>query len=105
MRIADFTLELHGSSEVTLNGVNVLTEGKTLHMLEEAVFLKQLTPQQQWAILCEMRKMLARMESAYNKGRVLRGEITEGDAKTVTSGAQGIRNVLPRLNPNNPNIR
>ena len=90
IRIASFTAELQGNKEVTLNGRNVLDESATHTFdLDEKVFQK-LDPSQQWALLCELRKLGSRLSHAYDDGRVARGELTHGDVSRIRSGAGGV---------------
>ena len=97
MKVAELTIELHTNRDVTINGVDVHREG-VLHFLEEKVFSKQFTPDQQWRALCELKQMTARMEHAYNQGRIARGEITEGNAKLLGVGTTGVSGtILGRL--------
>jgi hypothetical protein len=91
MKILELVVELHGNKEVSINGIPI-NKGGMLHHLEEKIFLRQVAPDQQWRILCELRQLLARAEHAYTSGRVLRGEITEGDALAIRSGAEGVPN-------------
>jgi hypothetical protein len=87
MRIAELVVELHGNKEVTINGRNS-REGK--HGLDEKIFVKQLTAEQQWQILCEARQLLSRLEHAYRQSLVNRGEVSEGDEKRIRSGMGGV---------------
>ena len=79
-----------GYLHVLLNGRNVLDESSTHTFgLDEKLFRK-LDPEQQWALLCELRKLGSRLAHAYDDGRIERGEVTEGDVSRLRSGMDGI---------------
>jgi len=80
MKILELMVELHGA-DVTVNGRDIMNGG-TL-MFEEDIFRKQLHPNQQWAMLCEVRKLLNRMDDAYAQSQVARGEATMDDYDAV----------------------
>lgn len=85
MKVLELTVELHGSREVSINGRPSATgEG----VMDEKLF-GGLDPAQQWHVLCEVKKLLARTHYVYTKGRVLRGEVTEGDAKRLIAQSSG----------------
>jgi len=90
MKLFEFNVELTSSKEVLLNGRNVLDESATHTFgLDEKLFRK-LDAQQQWALLCEIRKLGSRLAHAYDDGRVERGELSEGDVTRIRSGAGGV---------------
>jgi len=80
MKILEWVTELHGV-DVTLNGRDVM-HGGTL-VFEEEIFFKRLHPNQQWALLCEARKLLNRMEDSYERSQVARGEVTQSDYEAL----------------------
>ncbi len=99
MHVVELMVELHGVRQVTINGTDV-DRGGVLHRADEKVFRKQLSPDQQWRVLCEVKQLAARLEHAYRQGRLERGEITE--EKTGTrSGAGGVpgTNIGPLILP------
>jgi len=83
MEIVKFTVEWTGN-ELTINGVR--DRGA---IIEEKVFWKNLHPQQQWEVICAANKLVSRLRAAHHKGRVVRGEISEGDADRLLKGATG----------------
>lgn len=90
MKIISFVAELQGNKEVILNGRNVLDESVTHTFdLDEKVFQK-LDVNQQWVLLCEIRKLGSRLSHAYDDARVVRGELTYGDITRIRSGAGGV---------------
>jgi len=90
MKICEFVAELMSNKDVLLNGHNVLDESVTHTCnLDEKVFAK-LHPDQQWMLLCELRKLLSKCDHAYDAGRVARGELTEGDVNRLRSGMGGV---------------
>jgi len=90
MIIADLRVELHGNKEVTINGMNVQAN-QCLHVMEEQIFRKQLTLDQQWLVLCEARKLLAKMEDAY-RTNPLRKQVTPlGTTISVPDGIAGTK--------------
>lgn len=74
MKIVELVVELTGSKNCLINGVDSF-EPRAQHVFEEKIFLKSLSPDQQWHLLCDVRKLLSKMESAYNEGRAARGEL------------------------------
>ena len=91
MIIADLRVELHGNKEVTINGVNVQASG-CQHIIEEKIFCKQLTPDQQWLVLCEARKLLAKMEDIYRTNPANQITVTpQGKTISVTGGIAGTK--------------
>jgi hypothetical protein len=93
MTIVKLKVDLVGT-EILINGFNVLSSnGK--HMLEEKIFAKQLTLEQQHMVICEARQLLAKMVDAHRKRQLAAGELTEDKLRDykksrITSGAGGI---------------
>lgn len=80
MKILEWVTELRGV-DVTLNGRDILHGGSLT--FEEEIFFKRLHPNQQWALLCEARKLLNRMEDSYERSQVARGEVTQTDYEAL----------------------
>lgn len=80
MKILEWVTELHGV-DVTLNGRDIMNGGTVL--FEEEIFFKKLHPNQQWALLCEARKLINRMEDSYETSQVARGEATQADYEVL----------------------
>ena len=81
MKILELTVESTGPGECSINGVNA-ADGRAGAVFDEKIFLKSLSPMYQWFVLCEARKLTARMASAYDDGRLARGEtLLEPQAK------------------------
>jgi hypothetical protein len=76
MRILNLTVELHGNKEVSLNG-KPLIKGKV--EIDEKVIFQQLNLDQQWFIICELKKTLNMLNSTYQRSRVKSGEISMDD--------------------------
>jgi hypothetical protein len=94
MIVAELKVELVGVREVLINGVNVV-DSKGKHRLDEQVFLKGLTPDQQHMVICEVRQMLARMVDAHRRRQAALGEVSDEEFRRlqksrVRSGAGGI---------------
>jgi hypothetical protein len=94
MDIAELKVELRGVHEVYLNGVN-LQDGRGKHMLEESVFSRELTLDQQHMIICEVRQLLTRMVDVHNRKRLANGELSSEalvdlQRKRIRSGAKGV---------------
>jgi len=91
MRLIDFVVELHGNGDASLNGRHAMDDSvvQDFHF-DEKVFRRKVPPDQQWRILCELRKLLSRVEHAYDDGRTERNELSEGDVKRLRSGAKGV---------------
>ena len=81
MKVIELMVELHGNKEVSINGRQ---SACGLSLFDEKLY-SSFEPIQQWHVLCELKKLMARAHYTYMKGRVLRGEITEGDAKRLLS--------------------
>jgi len=74
MKIVELTVELTGTKNCLVNGVDSF-DSRAHHAFEEKIFSKSLSPEQQWHLLCDVRKLLSKMEHVYNEGRALRGEL------------------------------
>lgn len=74
MTVVEIKVELTGSKNCLINGVDSF-EPRAQHTFEEKVFLRQFSPDQQWHVLCDVRKLLCKLESVYNEGRKNRGEL------------------------------
>lgn len=79
MKIVELKVDLIGP-EALVNG-RTSQEGKSL--FEEKIFINQVSPQQQWDICCEVRKLATEIFRAYRVSQVMRGEISEADAKRL----------------------
>jgi len=75
MKIVELVVELTGSRDCLVNGVNSF-DPRAQHAVDEKTFIRQLSPDQQWHVLCESRKLLSKLEDAYTQARVNRGEVT-----------------------------
>lgn len=92
MKIIDFVVELHGNKEVTING-RALQHKDAAMVVQEDIIFKQLQPEQQWIVICEVMKRLMQLQHCYQKSRVKAKEITMDDydkSRKITSGAKGI---------------
>ena len=94
MKIIEFTAELHGNRDVTLNGRRVEDSEP---LLEEKAIFKTLTLDQQWMLLCHVRKMLNKLDHTYHKSRVRAGELSMSELDSasrsrhnVSSGSLGV---------------
>ena len=85
MRLIEFMVELHGDRSVTINGRD---SSRGEPAFEERVFFKQLELQQQWEVLCQTKKLLARINETYERSRVLHKEISEEDLKAARRQAR-----------------
>ena len=88
-KVAEFNVELTGGKESLLNGIHVM-DNRMAHNLDEKIFRRNIPADQQWAIICELRKMLSKMEHAYQDGRIERREVSPGELGNITSGASGV---------------
>lgn len=80
MKVVELVVELTGTKDCLINGVNSFSS-KPQHSIEEKVFIRQLSPDQQWHVLCELRKLLSKTEDAYTQARINRGEILADKVK------------------------
>jgi hypothetical protein len=76
MKILNLMVELHGNKEVSLNG-SPLTKGKV--DIDEKVIFQQLSLDQQWFIICEVKKTLNMLNNTYQRSRVKSGEVSMAD--------------------------
>ena len=60
-------------------------------MLEEDVFAKTLTLEQQHMVICEVRQMLARMVDCHERRMVSENEMTPERARDIMKGRNKIR--------------
>lgn len=75
MKLIEFNVELQGSHDVTVNGV-AWSNCENAARVDEKLIFKQVDPRIQWFILCELKKLSAKLEDTYNKTRTRLGEIT-----------------------------
>ena len=90
MKLIEFTVELHGNREVSLNGVNVQADGAN-GLIDEKAIANNVDARQVFTLLCLLKKMTAQLEYAYTNAMLRSGEITEMDIKNrqqrIKSGA------------------
>ncbi len=92
-RIFLMDVELAGHSDVKVNGQR-LEEADA--EIDEKIIFKQLTLQQQWQLICLMKKNINKLYAVYREKRVAEGEITAEDLRrTEFRARQRKRN--PRL--------
>jgi hypothetical protein len=88
MKLFEVVVEMQGNKELVING-------RPPHYLrdhdlpvEEKVIERNVSLEHQWMLLCELKKLVAKLEFAYKKSRIRNGEIT--DSTLITSGAKGV---------------
>jgi hypothetical protein len=84
-----FKAELHGNREVTVNGMPL--ERNSI-IFEEKIIEKQLAPEQVWAMLCELKRTVSKLEHSYQAARSRNGE-EKNDfdrMREIRSGAGGV---------------
>lgn len=79
-KILRFDVELLGNHDVSLNGADILNNGK--HLFEEKVFLKRFSLKQQWALICEVRQLLRKLEYSHKQRLVHEGKLPEAELNT-----------------------
>jgi hypothetical protein len=82
MNIIKFDVELTGNKEVLINGKNCLTSGSN-PFVDEKIFVKQLSKEQQHAVMAMARQLAEIVYSANQEAMVRRGEISENDIKKL----------------------
>ena len=92
-RIFLMDAELVGHSDVRVNGQR-LEEADA--EIDEKIIEKQLTLDQQWKLICLMKKNINKLYSAYRNARVAQGEISEEDLRRTEHAARR-RKRRPRL--------
>lgn len=93
MYLFHLDVELKSFNEVVVNGRN-LGDGDA--MIDENAFAK-LTLEQQWQIICIMKKNINKMYSVYRDARVLTGEITAEDLRKQERKRARSKGHNPRL--------
>jgi hypothetical protein len=90
MKLLRFDLELVGQ-EILLNGIPIY---KGHQGFDEKLLEKYSNLEQQWQLMCELRKLCSKIETIYLKNRTKLGEISmdqyESLSKGVTSAMDGI---------------
>ena len=88
MKMLELMVEMTPNKEVRVNG-------RPLHYLrdhdvpvEEQVIVKNVPLDQQWMVLCELKKIVGKLEFAYRRSRINAGEVT--NPINITTGAAGI---------------
>jgi hypothetical protein len=67
-------MELQSNREMTINGTPLENDGV---QFEEKIFQKQPSLEHQWMAICHLKKLLNRMNHAYERARLERGDISE----------------------------
>lgn len=88
MKLFEIVAEFHGNKEVTVNGRPLQGLKDCDIPVEEKVIEKNVSLEQQWFLLCEVRKLIGRLEFTYHKSRLRAGGAT--DSRLITSGAKGV---------------
>lgn len=78
MRLINIQVELHGDKEITING-RPWQEANITPDVDEKIFLRQLTLQQKWAVICELQKLLAMLSYQYQVDRTLHDDLPATD--------------------------
>ncbi len=81
MRLIRFDVELRGNKDVLLND-HVLEDPKARGMIEEKIITKNLTLDQQWALITSLKRLSAQLEDCYRQSRLRAG----GGPRTCLSG-------------------
>jgi len=97
MKLFEVVVELRGNREITINGRQLQYLKDHDMLLEEKILGKNVSLDQQWAVLCEMRKLVAKLEFVYKKSRIRAGEVT--NPTLITSGAKGINGTIIKSLP------
>lgn len=95
MIVVQFTADLRGNKDVLLNGIDI-RDPRSQGIIEEKIIEKNLTLDQQWALIMMLRKLSARLEHTYRSSRIRSGEVSTG--KVIVSGLKGVPGTnLPNL--------
>ena len=78
MKLINIQIELLGNKEILING-RPWQEANITRDIDEKVFLKQLTLDQKWAVLCELQKLLAILSYQYQVDRALQNDLPATD--------------------------
>lgn len=79
MKVIKFDVDLIGP-EALINGRKA-SEGQG--MIEAKIFMDKIDKQQQWEVVCAIRKLATEIYRAYRVSQVKRGEITPENAKRL----------------------
>lgn len=85
MKLIRFDVELKGNRDVILND-RVLEDPQARGMIDEKIITKNLTLDQQWALLTSLKRLSAQLEDCYRQSRFLAG----GGPRTCLSGFMGV---------------
>jgi len=94
MRIFLLDVELQGSGDVTVNGRR-LEAGDA--EIDEKIIGKKLSLEQQWQLICLMKKNINKVYAVYRDARVARGEITAEDLRRNEHKRARAKGPKPRL--------
>jgi hypothetical protein len=94
MRIFLMDVKLEAGHEVTVNGRR-LEDGDA--EIDEKVIGRQLNLEQQWQLICVLKKNINKLYSAYRAKRVAEGEVTEEELVRSERHRSRNRTHNPRL--------
>ena len=94
MRIFLLDVELKGRCDVAVNGRR-LEDGDA--EIDEKIIAKQLTVEQQWQLICVLKKNINKLYSVYRDARVAQGEITAEDLRHTERKRARTKGPNPRL--------
>lgn len=94
MRIFLMDVELKGFNEVTVNGRRLETGDAEI---DEQIIAKKLSLEQQWQLICVMKKNINKLYAVYRDARVAQGEITAEDLRRTERKRAHSKGHKPRL--------
>jgi len=94
MRIFLMDVELKGFSDVTVNGRRLEIGDAEI---DEKIIAKKLSLEQQWQLICVMKKNINKLYSIYRDARVAHGEITTEDLRRTEKKRAHAKGPKPRL--------
>jgi hypothetical protein len=89
----------HGNLEVTVNGLPL--HRSDVQVIADEDLYSRIDLQQQWAVLCQLRKVLAQLADVHDRSRILQGELPASDyermlrMRAIGSGAKGVAGIRP----------
>jgi hypothetical protein len=94
MRIFLLDVALQGFNEVTVNGRRLETGDAEI---DEKIIAKKLSLEQQWQLICVMKKNINKLYAVYRDARVASGEITTEDLRRSERKRAHAKGPKPRL--------
>lgn len=77
MRLLEFNVKLESTRDITINGRRIEYLRDHDIVFDEKVLARTAHPEQVYMLLCEAKKLAAKLARTYEQCRVINGETTE----------------------------